>query len=192
MFVASAAPAPAVAEPYSYRLNGGVNGRQFWFYGGNVNTVYNDLARSAILSDWNVIGNGSRISYSETTDYNSSEADWYALPYGDTDWAGVTAHRVVGGDGAGYCLGCAPYRNWDYAEISLNDDKLRDASQFPTNKVKAVESHEFGHAVGLDHEGDPVLHSCQLMNQFILSDWRTGCSPSTTQTWDKVWARQLP
>lgn len=182
-----------VAEPYAVRLSGGVSGRQFWFYSGNVNPVYNTLARDAIANDWNVISN-SRISFTETTDYNSSEVDFYALPYGTTDWAGVTAHRLTGGTGVNYALGQPPYSNWDYAEVSLNDDRLANTALFPTtNKVKAVVSHEFGHAVGLDHEGDTLAHPCQLLNQFLLDDWNpsTGCAPSTTQTWDKVWARQL-
>lgn len=182
---------PAAAEPYAYVLNGGVNSRQFWFYAGNVNSAYNDLARTAILNDWNVIGNGSRIYFTETTNYYDSEADWYALSYGNTEWAGVAVQRVTGGDGAVHCMGCVPYRNWDYTEISLNDDHLRDPVTFPTNKIKAVEGHEFGHAIGLDHEGDPIDHPCQLMNQFLLDDWRVGCAPSTTQTWDRYWARQL-
>jgi len=55
-----------VAEPYAVRLNGGVSGRQFWFYSGNVNPVYNTLARDAIANDWNVISN-SRLPRRRTT-----------------------------------------------------------------------------------------------------------------------------
>ncbi len=138
-------PAGASIDPY--HLNGGVNGRHFWLDPNMINIAYMPLIRNAVTS-WNATA--TRVSFTETSSLCcDSQADWYAKAYGSTGWRGVTVPRLSDGSGASTCVGCAPFENWDYAEISLNDDYLK--YDCCLNRIQSTAGHEFGHSVGLDH-----------------------------------------
>lgn len=187
LVIDGAASEVAQAAKYPFNLVGGVGGRQHWNYPGNINPIYAQIANESVAS-WNGIG---RISFSLTTDFNSSQADFYGLDYGNTTWAGVTAHRLLGGAGVNPALGAPPQANWDYAEISLNDYHLKDAGQFSYNKVRAVAAHEFGHGVGIDHF---IADSerCQLLHVDHLAFWTVCGGKYTPQSLDRSVAETLP
>lgn len=135
------------AAPDPYHLNGGVLGRHYWLDPAMINSAYMPLMRNGV-SSWNAIG--SRISFSEVASQCcDSQADFYAQAYGNTGWRGVTVPRLSDGSAASACVGCVPFTNWDYAEISANDDELK--FDCCVNRTQSTIAHEFGHAVGLDH-----------------------------------------
>lgn len=188
--VGPALGATASAAPYPFRINGGVANRHFWISPAMINPIYGQIARESVAS-WNNTG-GSAVFYTETgSQCCDSQADWYATAYGATPWYGITEFFASGGQWLQVSEGSPPFANWDYAQIGLNDTYLSDTVLFNTyNKVKAVAAHEFGHAIGLDHEDPDNL--CQLMDADVVDNW-TGCNQLTYQprSWDRHWALML-
>lgn len=146
--LALAAPTPALADLSPYRLIGGVNGRYYWIDPAMINPAYAPVARNAVAS-WNATG--TRISFSETTIWSQSAEDWYAKDYGSTGWRGATVPRDANGNGVVACIGCAPFANWAYAELSLNDFYLKE--DCCVTRIQSTAAHEFGHGVALLHSG---------------------------------------
>jgi matrixin len=147
----SASTSPALASIDPYHLNGGVNGRYYWLDPNMINVAYMPLMRNGVTS-WNQTG--TRIAFTETSSQCcNSQVDWYAKAYGNTGWRGVTVPRLNDGSAASSCIGCVPFENWDYAEISANDDYLK--FDCCLNRTQSTLAHEFGHSVGLDHSSNP-------------------------------------
>lgn len=147
LLLALALAVPAQAGLFTYRLNGGVNGRYYYIDPNILNpTKYTSLIQNAV-SSWN--GNGTSISFSQTTNYNSSAVDYYVKDYGNTNWRGVVGYFHSDGSQAMPNLGDAPTSNYDYAEASLNNSYL--SSDSSDLRSRSTAAHEFGHAVALSH-----------------------------------------
>lgn len=153
--VVAIAHTPASASLNQYRLNGGVANRHFWVDPSMINPVYGTLSRQAVTS-WNSIG--TRVSFTEVpTACCDSQQDFYARDYGNIGWDGVAVSRLNNGSAVQACTTCAPFANWDYTELSLNDYYLKT---YPyTTDSQGVAAHEFGHGIALDHS----TYTCALM-----------------------------
>jgi hypothetical protein len=138
-------PAQAGLEPYV--LNGGINNRQFWMDPNMINVAYMPLIRAA-NTDWN--NTGTRYYMTETSSRCcTSVNDFYARDYTPQTFRGVTMSYLNSGAGVQTCIGCAPFANWDYSEISLNDAQLKyDCCVLRT---QSTVSHEIGHSIRLTH-----------------------------------------
>lgn len=170
----------ASADLLDYRLIGGVSARQYWIDPNLINPDYAGPIRDAVAS-WNALG--TRVSFAETGDGTSSEADFYALDYGNQQWRGVAVMRDANGNGVVACVSCYPYADWAYAELSLNDWHLRNDCCF--TKWQNTAAHEFGHAVGIDHTDlDSALMYGSDANYDLYGVY-------TPQGDDAYWASQL-
>lgn len=136
----------ASAGLFSYRLIGGVNAREFWIDPGLINPDYAGPIRNAVAS-WN--NTPTSVRFAETSNNGISESDFYARDYGPTGWRGATVMRDANGNGVVSCGGCAPFANWVYSEISLNDAYLRFDCCF--TEWQNTSAHEFGHSIALSH-----------------------------------------
>lgn len=144
-FATAQAPAEGGLEPYV--LNGGINNRQFWMDPAMINVAYMPLIRSANTS-WN--NTGTRYAMTETSNYCcTSVNDFYAKNYSPATWRGVTMSYLNDGSGVQTCIGCSPFANWDYSEISLNDEQLRFDGH--VNRSQSTIAHEIGHSIRLTH-----------------------------------------
>lgn len=112
-----------------------------------INVAYMPLIRAA-NSDWN--NAGTRYSMTETSfQCCTAVNEYYAKNYSPATWRGVTMSYLNDGSGVQTCVGCAPFANWDYSQISLNDERLRfDSSVLRT---QSTIGHETGHSIALTH-----------------------------------------
>jgi predicted Zn-dependent protease len=90
------------------------------------------------------------IAFTETSNQCcDSQADFYAEDYGSTGWRGVAVQRLSDGSGAVACVGCAPFTDWDYTELSMNDNYLKH--DCCVTRIQNTAAHEFGHGIALSH-----------------------------------------
>jgi hypothetical protein len=172
---------PANAGLLAYRLNGGVYNRQYWIDPNALNlATFQPIIRNAV-SSWN--GTPTSIYFTETTNYNSSVADFYVKDYGSVGWDGLAVPFLTGGALAAPCGGCEPTSNWDYMELSLN---WYYHQNYNTQARQSVAAHEFGHGVALSHSS---LGSA-LMNGSTQTRYYTN-GTYTPQSDDISWAQQL-
>ena len=164
----------ASASPYQYRLNGGVQNRNYWIDPSAVNFSFYESHIVEAVSSWNATP--TPVRYTRTLSYCcSSVADFYAKDYYQA-WSGVTGFFHSDGSLAMPSLGAPPSSNYDYAEVSLDNPDLIGEPDW--RKVRSVVAHEFGHAIALDHVDpfDPSPYvKCALMNPDAVTSWWSSC-----------------
>ena len=148
------------SEGYAYTLEGGswcptcttVNLKVYQdssvsSYGYGLHTNYG-------YSQWN--GVEPRFSYSSTTSGSSANVKVFAGDTHDTSWADTMNYSVTSGTTS--CWTCT----YQYSRIRINDPQAKLETEF---QIKKVMTHEFGHALGLDHSSA----STAIMRQGYLS-----------------------
>lgn len=134
------------------KLTGNVNAEQYYISHDYFDTRGYGIMIEEAVSQWNSSVNSSttdstNVAFTRQSTRAGSDVDFLIGNYGTTDWNGVTTFFIIG-EGQISTTGFGPSRNYDYAEIMMNDSYLNDDSQ---TDIKSTAKHEFGHALGLAH-----------------------------------------
>lgn len=142
--VVAVSMSPAEAVPYTggHSLTGGVYGRQYWVdssAAAHSSTIYSAKWR------WGTEASGL-VAWAETSNYATSELDFYLEPagVGGLD-CGLTWHFA---GGTRVQPGTPNWADWNFAEVHLMN-YFNDLILCPNSQGIVV--HEMGHAMGLNH-----------------------------------------